>query len=631
MTRPGTFSDLMSQVEKPSRYLGDELNSVKKDLGTVELKVALAYPDFYEVGMSNTGLHILYHMLNARPEIAAERVYLPGRDLEALLRETGLPLVTLESKLPIRELDLFGIQIPHELAYTNIVKLLRLSRIPIYSAARADEDPIVIGGGPGAFGPESLAPFYDAILIGDAEDALLHVCDALRQLKKAKAPREARLERLAEIEGVYIPRFYDVRYKPDGKIDAIIPLKKGRESVRKAVVVDLETAFYPEKAIVPYADTVHNRLGIEVMRGCTVGCRFCQAGMIYRPLRERSPKRILDLARCGLNSTGFEDVSLLSLDTGDYTLIEPLTKALLDETQDKKIALSLPSLRAGSLTDQTIREIKRVRKTGFTVAPEAGTQRLRDVINKNISDEEIYETVERVSSQGWTSIKLYFMVGFPTETRADLDGMCELALKARRIARRFVKDFDVTVSLGALVPKPHTPFQWDVQLSSDEALRRMRYVVDKLRPYHLSVKYWDPKNSWLEGVLSRGDRRLAPVIAAAEEQGCGFDSWTEYFKLDIWQKVFEEHGIDPDFYFRKRTYDEVLPWDHLDARVGKGFLEADRRKVDRAAESPQNVTTFDCRDDSAPGARPASRAISGTASRSTPPIPSATDGSSPSS
>ncbi|HZU95865.1 MAG TPA: TIGR03960 family B12-binding radical SAM protein [Planctomycetota bacterium] len=587
------FSDLLPLVEKPSRYLGNELNAVKKDPGAVSLKVALAYPDFYEVGMSNTGLHILYYLLNERPEIAAERVYLPGRDLEALMKERGEPLVSLENRIPIRDFDIFGIQLPHELAYTNIVKLLRLARLPIYAAARSDRDPIVLGGGPGAFGPEAVAPFYDAILLGDAEEAILAFCDKTRELRARGATRREQLLELAKIEGVYVPSFFDVRYKKDGTIEAIVPLVPGQETVRKALVLDLEKAYYPDKAIVPFADTVHNRLGIEVMRGCTVGCRFCQAGMIYRPLRERSPRRILDLAKCGLQATGFEDVSLLSLDTGDYTLIEPLTKALLDQTQEKRIALSLPSLRAGSLSDETISEIKRVRKTGFTIAPEAGTQRLRDVINKNISDAEIFETVERVSSQGWSSIKLYFMVGFPTETKADLDGLCDLALKVRRIARRYEKDFDVTVSVGALVPKPHTPFQWDAQLSTAEAQRRMRYIVDRLRPYHLAVKYWDPRISWLEGILTRADRRFAPVIAAAEEAGCGFDSWTEYYKPEVWARVFREHGIDGDFWLRARGYDEILPWDHLDARVTKGFLLADRRKIDRS----KDVTTFDCRDD----------------------------------
>ncbi|MEZ0229384.1 MAG: TIGR03960 family B12-binding radical SAM protein, partial [Planctomycetota bacterium] len=587
------FTDLLDRVEKPSRYLGNELNSIIKDPRAVSLKVAMAYPDFYEVGMSNTGLHILYYLLNERPEIACERVYLPGRDLEALLFERKEPLVTLENKIPVGETDIFGIQIPHELAYTNIVKLLRLSRIPIWAAARTEEHPIVVGGGPGAFGPEAVAPFYDAILLGDAEDALLAFCDTVRTLRARGASRAEQLDALSKVDGVYIPSFFDVKYKPDGTVAEIINLKGGEARVRKAVVLDLETAYYPDKAIVPFADTVHNRLGIEVMRGCTVGCRFCQAGMIYRPLRERSPRRILDLAKCGLSATGFEDVSLLSLDTGDYTLIEPLTKALLDETQDRRIALSLPSLRAGSLTDATIREIKRVRKTSFTIAPEAGTQRLRDVINKNISDAEIFETVERVSSQGWSSIKMYFMVGFPTETKADLDGLCDLVLKVRRIARRYVKDFDVTVSVGCLVPKPHTPFQWDAQLSTDEATKRMRHVVDKLRPHHVSVKYWDSKISWLEGVLTRADRRFAPVIAAAEEAGCGFDSWTEYAKPDIWKRIFKEHGIDAEWWLRKRSYDEVLPWDHLDARVTKGFLLADRKKIDLM----KDVTTFDCRDD----------------------------------
>jgi radical SAM family uncharacterized protein/radical SAM-linked protein len=589
------FEDLVARAEKPSRYLGNEVNAVQKDLSRVAIKCALAYPDFYEVGMSNTGLHILYFLLNDKPDIAAERVFLPGRDLEALLAQTMTPLVTLESKIPVRECDIFGIQLPHELAYTNIVKLIRLARIPLYATARGDADPIVLGGGPGAFGPEPVAPFYDAILLGDAEEAMLDFARVTRETKGA--PRLERLRELAKIEGVYVPRLYDVRYERDGTIAAIEPLHGSPPQVRKAVVLDLETAFYPKTAIVPYADTVHNRLGIEVMRGCTVGCRFCQAGMIYRPLRERSPKKILDLAKCGMQSTGFEDVSLLSLDTGDYTLIEPLTKELLDETQKKRIAVSLPSLRAGSLSDQTIGEIKRVRKTGFTIAPEAGTQRLRDVINKNISDEEIFETVDRIAAQGWTSVKLYFMVGFPTERQSDLDGLCDLALKVRSLARRHEKQFEVAVSVGTLVPKPHTPFQWDGQISTEESIKRCRYLVDRLKRHHLAVKYYDPKNSWLEGVFSRGDRRLAPVIAQAELEGCAFDSWTEHYRIETWKRVFREHGIRPEWYLRPRAYDEVLPWDHLDARVGKGFLLADRRKVDQADKRPENATTFDCRDD----------------------------------
>ncbi|MCO5170406.1 MAG: TIGR03960 family B12-binding radical SAM protein [Planctomycetes bacterium] len=587
------MEDLLSRVERPSRYLGNEVHAVKKDLSTVSVKVALAYPDLYEIGMSNTGLHILYHMLNEDPEVAAERVYLPARDLEALLRAEGRPLATLENRVPLGELDILGIQIPHELAFANIVKMIRLARIPLWSAGRRDHDPIVLGGGPGVFAAEPVAPFYDAMLLGDAEEALFEVVAAVRDARRQGAPRQALLERLAAITGVYVPSFYAVRHHKDGRVAAIEPRPGAPPLVLKALVEDLETAYYPDKAIVPYADTVHDRLPIEVMRGCTVGCRFCQAGMIYRPVRERSPRRILDLAKCGLGSTGFEDISLLSLDTGDYTLIDPLTRDLLEVTADKRVALSLPSLRAGSLTDDVIRDVTRVRRTSFTIAPEAGTQRLRDVINKNISDEEVLETVERVARNGWTGIKMYFMVGFPTETQQDLDGLVDLVTRCRDLGQRFVRRFECTASIGTLVPKPHTPFQWDAQLSMDEAAARLKYVARALRARKVSCKYHDPLHSWVEGIFSRGDRRLAPVIAAAEARGAGFESWSDQLQPDLWLDVLAEHGLEPEWYLRRREHDEVLPWDHLSARVTKKYLLNDRLKVDRMAAP----TTFDCRDD----------------------------------
>lgn len=576
------------QIEKPARYLGGEMGSVVKP--KAELRIALAFPDVYEVGMSHLGLKILYRILNDLEGVAAERVYAPWPDMASLMAGAGEPLATLETGTPLAACDLIGFTLQYELSCTNILGMLSLAGIPWRSADRGNALPLVIAGGPGAYNPEPLAPFFDAILLGDGEQAVVEIAEQVRQWKREGARTKTDLlERLALVDGVYIPAFFDIDYHPDGRIAEIRPLKAGYERVRRRFLEDLEQAPYPEQPIIPFMKTVHDRVAVEIARGCTRGCRFCQAGYIYRPLRERSPGRIHELINASLQASGYDEISLLSLSTGDYSCIGPLLQALMQQYASSRVAVSLPSLRVGTLTPQLIDEIRKVRKTGFTLAPEAGSERLRRVINKGISEADLLEGAAHIFAAGWRLIKLYFMMGLPGETRDDLVAIADLARQVKNQARKTGRPGEVNVAVSTFVPKPHTPFQWQRQLSLEETRERQALLREELKRRKLNYKYQEPELSFLEGVIARGDRRLAPVIERAVTLGCRFDGWREHFSLGRWLQAFADCGSDPNWYLRERALNELLPWSHLDSGVSVEFLQSEHR----AALS--EAVTDDCR------------------------------------
>jgi radical SAM family uncharacterized protein/radical SAM-linked protein len=574
-------------VEKPVRYLGGEMGASRKK--SADLSFILAFPDVYEIGMSHLGSQILYAILNGVEWIAAERLYSPWPDMEGLLRTTGSPLTTLESGRPPADADILGFTLQYELSYTNILNILELSGIPLMAAERGDDYPLILGGGPCAFNPEPLADFFDAFLLGDGEEAVLEIAAACRDWKKTGRPKAELLERLAAIEGVYIPSFFNVRYDPAGRIAGILPLKEGYPKVRRRFVADLSAAPYPDTPIIPFLKTVHDRVSMEIARGCTRGCRFCQAGYIYRPVRERSPERLLELIDRTLRTTGYDEISLLSLSTGDYSCIAPLLQTLMKRYADERIAISFPSLRVGTLTPELIDEVKKVRKTGFTLAPEAGSERLRQAINKGITEEDLLQNAFAAYSAGWRVIKLYFMIGLPGETMDDVLGIAELAKKVKNEGRRSGQGGEVNVSVGTFVPKPHTPFQWEPQIGFGEIREKQQFLRLELKKRKLNFKWQDAPLSFLEGVFARGDRRLGTVLLKARELGCRFDGWGELFNFAAWQEAFVATGIDPLFYHRRRDTEEILPWDHLDCGVTREFLLTERENALSGSATP------DCR------------------------------------
>jgi len=588
------YEDLL-RVAKPSRYLGGEINSVVKDPRKVRLTFALAFPDVYEVGMSHLGFQILYSILNGRPEIACERAFAPWPDMETLLREKGLPLCSLESSRPLKEFAILGFSLQYEMNYTGVLNILDLAGIPLRAGQRDENHPLVIGGGPCALNPEPVADFFDLLVLGDGEEAVLEICREIMASRVKGEGKGTLLERLARIEGVYIPSFFKLDYRADGRIRDILPLRSGYPQVTRRVLADLNEGPFPSRPILPSMEVIHDRLNLEIARGCTRGCRFCQAGMIYRPLRERSPRKVLELVKSGLQSTGYDEVSLLSLSTGDYSCIEPLLSSVLDHTPEGRIAVSLPSLRVETLTPALIQRILEVRKTGFTLAPEAGTERLRGVINKGNTEEDLLSTLHRVFSAGWRLVKLYFMIGLPTEEEQDLQGIAHLCREALKLARRSKGSAQINLSVSTFIPKAHTPFQWESQSSPEEVETKQKYLRKNLDRHGLQFKWSDPRLSLLEGVFARGDRRLSRILETAYSLGCRLDGWGEHFRYDLWEKAFSQCGADPSFYLRKRDLDEILPWDHLYSRVSKSFLKNEREKA------LGNLCTPDCRQASCNG------------------------------
>jgi radical SAM family uncharacterized protein/radical SAM-linked protein len=585
-----TIDDILPFVEMPSRYLGSEINIVRKDLDRVKLRFALAFPDLYEIGTSHFGMQILYHILNAEPDIAAERVFAPDVDMETILRNTGRPLFSLESRESIKCFDIIGFSLLYELNYTNILTILDLAQIPFLAAERSLTYPLIIAGGPCTCNPEPIAEFFDAIVVGDGENVVLEMAGAwLRWKKDARSDKEALLKRWSQIEGVYIPSFFEFRIDDRG-IQTVTPRYSNYTKVRRAIVPDLDKIPFPEKPIIPFGRPVHDRLRLEVSRGCTRGCRFCQAGMIYRPVRERSPEHLLSLCASSIAATGYEDISLLSLSTGDYGCIIPLMERLMARFASDNVAVSLPSLRAGTLTPELMKLIKKVRKTGFTIAPEAGSQRLRDVINKNINEKEIIDTVQDAFNLGWRVFKLYFMIGLPTETDDDLEAMVDLVKKLRKIKGPNGRWGKINVSVATFIPKSHTPFQWAEQISLAESRSKINRLHDQLRLPGIQFKWQNPEVSRLEGLWARGDRRLSRLLITAYKKGCRFDGWNDKFRYRLWQEALEEEGIDPDFFSAgKQDFNEPMPWDHIDCRVSKDFLKTEWEKaLDRSF-------TNDCR------------------------------------
>ena len=561
--------ELFLAVEKPSRYTGGEVNAVRKEDAACRLRFAFAFPDTYEVGMSHLGLQILYAILNGLPEVACERCYAPWPDMERELRRRRLPLCSLESQRPLAAFDIIGFSLQYELSFTNVLMMLELGGIPLRREERGEGHPLIIAGGPSAFNPAPMSTFIDAFVIGEGEEAVTEISASVLSVRDRGGKRREQLEALAEISGVYVPEIHT----------------RG-EKITKRIITDLDAWRVPLCPIVPLMKTIHDRITLEIARGCTRGCRFCQAGMVWRPVRERTPAVIEEMAEAMLRSTGHDEISLLSLSSGDYTLIEPLLKALMDRYYARRVALALPSLRVETLTPKLIESIRRVRKTSFTLAPEAGTKRLRDIINKGNTEEELLATTAQVFAAGWKAVKLYFMLGLPGEREEDLEGIANLAHKTLLTARNRGQ---VTVSLSTFVPKPHTPFQWQRQIGIAETNTRQEFFRRRLKNRNISVKWHDARMSLLEGILSRGGEEVGVLVETAFRLGCRFDGWSDRFRFDLWEEAMRRTGVDPESYLRERPLTEVFPWERIESGVTREYLIAEAIRAEKGEPTP------DCR------------------------------------
>ncbi len=564
---------LLKRVEKPSRYLGSEVNSIHKDFDAAEVRVALVFPDAYEIGMSHVGLKILYDILNKMPHVVAERCFAPGLDLEKELRQEGLPLFSLESKRPLRDFDIIGVSLTYELTYTNMLNILDLAGIPLWQKDRKEGDPIILAGGGCTMNAEPVADFLDAALLGDGEEGILDIVERVRKWKKETSSRTFLLDQLSAIEGVYIPSLFRPEYKEDGTIAQVVPLKEGYTKVNKRVLESIDRAPYPTALVVPSIKIVHDRIGIEIQRGCNRACRFCQAGYIDRPVRQRSPESILKIAEESYQQTGIDEISLLSLSAADYACIVPLLAELNERYSKRKVSLSVPATRTEKLTPELIEQIKKVRKTGFTIAPEAGSERMRRVINKGNKVDDLLNAITNAFKAGWHLVKMYYMVGLPFENEEDVVGIAREGMECISIGRNYSGRAELHLSVSSFVPKPHTPFQWAPQLSIEQTETRHHLVKTNIPNRRIKFKHHNSKMSFLEGIFSRGDRRVATLIHLAFQAGCRFDEWDEHFDFQKWQEAIAKWGLNPEFYLhRARDREEIFPWDHLFAQMDKKFL-----------------------------------------------------------
>lgn len=585
----------LMHIQKPARYIGGEWNSIVKDHDTVDVKVTLAFPDVYEVAMSHLGLKIIYSVINRRNDALAERVYAPWTDMEKMMREKHIPLFSLENKCPVRDFDVLGFTLPYEMSYTNVLNMLDLAGIPVFSKDRGDEYPIIVCGGPCVYNAEPMCDFIDLFFIGESEEAIGEMVDIIKQWKAEGKPggKGEELRRLAQIEGCYVPAFYEASYYEDGTFRAIKPLRKDVQfPVKKRVIRDVDKVAVDDMPILPHIEIVHDRAVLEMFRGCSRGCRFCQAGMIYRPVREKKESHLQELAERLIQNTGYNEISLMSLSSADYSRLPELVDHLMDKFQNRRVSVSLPSLRVDSFSIDIAKKVQQVRKSGLTLAPEAGTQRMRDVINKGITEENIMEACSNAFKNGWSKVKLYFMLGLPTETDEDLAGIVDLAMRIKNLYHDIRGRYDcrITVSVSSFVPKPFTPFQWMPQCTVAEVERKQQYLKKLFTDRHIRYVYHDAKTGYLEAVLARGDRKIGQVIYTAWKKGCIYDGWTEFFQYDRWMEAFEECHVNPDLYAnRDRDEYEAEPWDHIDCGVTKDFL----RKEWRMAQ--KGVHTFDCR------------------------------------